>query len=314
MTITRPLSPGPRLSPEAVERLEQQSQATRHLLQRTAVPGDLRRMHAASSIAAEHPQDRLQPITRPSGQPADFRPASAELEEAPCLQPASWPDGQDLDGVVDICHRRQQEHSQLKRGGKGRFWDGIREFHRLAGRDFKSGKQKVTALAHSFARTYRSKVISTTFHKPLPQPNQREEQLNTWDGASDTEKAQQADLRAEKERMQAERDPNLQLQTVSAQRFRQRSSDADICGRGETTRTMSAGGGGWRGLRRRLPSDADATGGCGGAGPGAGFQGEASRTPPRWCFRPRIYLALGSAALLLGAASGSFLLLFGFVQ
>ena len=82
LEATRTLFPGPRLSTEALKQLEQQSEATQHLLQGTVVPGDLQQM-----------QNSLTTVPAPLGAaPAPFHALPAA--PPPSSQRPSQPENQ----------------------------------------------------------------------------------------------------------------------------------------------------------------------------------------------------------------------------
>ena len=133
LLATRTLFAGQRLSPEAMECLEQSSQATQGLLEGTVVPGDLQQMQYTSSNLRAPPRTLPTPSDTLLAAPPSFSqpPLSSELpplsSQMPLLSSQARVDltERDLDILIDICHQRQREYSQFKRGGKGPFWEQI---------------------------------------------------------------------------------------------------------------------------------------------------------------------------------------------
>lgn len=123
---------------------------------------------------------------------------------------------EDIDTLVDICHQRQREYSQLKRGEKGPFWEHVQEdVYRQTGKEFRNCNQRMASLAKQRANAVRSLLGRGLADKP----NEREKQLNLWNTGLDKEDQQETARRAEKEVQQQEQRLNLQLQTESVQRF-----------------------------------------------------------------------------------------------
>lgn len=106
---------GQQLSPAAMERLEQRAQASHGLLEGTVVLGDLQRMQ--NTCPNPQPLSRILTTssgTVPAAPPSFSRPPPSSQRRVDLVE-------RDIDILVDICHRRQRQYSQLKRGEKGPF-------------------------------------------------------------------------------------------------------------------------------------------------------------------------------------------------
>lgn len=129
---------------------------------------------------------------------------------------------QDLNILIDICHQRQQEYSQLKRREKESFWEEIQEeFYCQTGKEFKNCNQRMTALTKQWVNT----VLSLARREVSDKSNEWEKLLNLWNKGLNKENQQQTSQQAEKQVQYQEKTLNLQLQTEFTQRFSAQNSN-----------------------------------------------------------------------------------------